>query len=361
MRRLALCCWLLGAVDHLAAQSVFPSEHVVIVTFDGVRWQELLAGASRELITGKAGGVADTQAVLRRFWRTTPAERREALFPFLWSMVAREGLLLGDSASGHGVRVTNGKRFSYPGYNELLSGAPDPRIASNEKIPNPNVTVLEWLNRQPGFQGRVAAFGSWDVLPSIVHAARSGVYTNGDGPPVREPRSEADRALNQLAAGLPPYWGTVRFDGVTMEGAIRHLKVERPRVLYVMLGDTDEWAHERRYDLYLDAAQRSDRFLRRLWDTLQAIPRYRGKTALLVATDHGRGAGDNWTDHGRDVPEADRIWVGILPASGRGGPRTIPPGSFTQSQVAATIAGLLGLEREFRAAQARAAPSLPLP
>jgi hypothetical protein len=40
------------------------------------------------------------------------------------------------------LAVTNGKKFSYPGYNEILTGSGDPRIDSNDKKPNRNVTVL---------------------------------------------------------------------------------------------------------------------------------------------------------------------------------------------------------------------------
>jgi hypothetical protein len=333
------------------------AEHVLVVTLDGLRWQELFGGAQRDLISKQAGGVADTAGLLRRFWRETAEARRKALMPFLWDVVAGRGRILGDSAAGSVVRVSNGKRFSYPGYNELLSGAPDDRIDSNGKIPNPNVTVLEWLNRRPAFRGKVAAFGSWDVLPFIVNSARSGIHTNGDGPPVSNPSTPVERALNDLAADLPPYWGTVRFDAVTMQGALHYLRTRQPRVLYVMLGDTDEWAHERRYDLYLDAAQRGDRFLRTLWETVQSRPGYRDRTALIVATDHGRGSGVDWTDHGREVPAAERIWMAVLQPSAVSRQASAVRGSYTQSQFAATIAGLLGLEREFRAANPRAAVS----
>jgi hypothetical protein len=335
------------------------ADNVLVVTLDGLRWQELFGGAQRELISKRAGGVPDTSALIRRFWRETVAARREALMPFLWGVVAGRGRILGDSAGGSVVRVSNGKRFSYPGYNELLSGAPDDRIDSNDKIPNPNLTVLEWLNRRGAFRGKVAAFGSWDVLPFIVNAPRSGIHTNGDGPPVSHPRTPVERALNDLAADLPPYWGTVRFDGVTMQGALHYLKTRRPGVLYVMLGDTDEWAHERRYDLYLDAAWRSDRFIRTLWETAQSLPGYRGRTALIVATDHGRGSGEDWTDHGREVPAAERIWMAVMTPKSVNGQRSTVNGTFTQAQFAATIAGLLGLEKEFRAANPKAAPALP--
>jgi len=333
-------------------------DKVLVVTLDGQRWQELFGGAQRELISNKAGGVGDTVGLIRRFWREDARERREALMPFFWTEVAQRGVILGDSAGGTTVRITNGKRFSYPGYNELLTGHADDRIDSNDKIPNPNVTVLEWLNRRPAFSGRVAAFGSWDVLPYIVNRERSGLYVNGGGPPVTNPSTAVERAMNDVAAGLPPYWGTVRFDGVTMQGALHYLKTRRPRVLYVMLGDTDEWAHERRYDLYLDAINRGDRFLRTLWETAQAMPGYRGRTALLIATDHGRGSGNDWTDHGRDVPAAERIWMAmLLPGAFSRQPSAVS-GSYTQAQFAATIAGLLRLEREFRAASPKAAPSI---
>ena len=123
-----------------------------------------------------------------------------------------------------------------------------------------------------------------------------------------------------------------------------------------MLGETDEWAHSRRYDLYLDAAQRNDRFIKRLWEEAQAMPEYANRTALVVATDHGRGdTGRDWTDHGRKVPAAERIWMAVMgpdrPASGIRSNVTV-----TQSQIAATVAALLG--QDYRSAQPKAAPPL---
>jgi arylsulfatase A-like enzyme len=128
-------------------------------------------------------------------------------------------------------------------------------------------------------------------------------------------------------------------------------------VLYVMLGETDEWAHEGRYDLYLDAAFRSDRFLARLWDTLQSLPRYANQTTLVVTTDHGRGAtATDWTDHGRKVPAAEATWMAAIgpgvPALGVRDAVTV-----TTSQIAATIAALVG--EDFRKAAPGAAPPLP--
>jgi hypothetical protein len=332
--------------------------NVFVVTMDGMRWQEVFGGMTTALLTRESGGVSEAAPVDKRFGGTTEAARRERLMPFFWSTIAKQGQIFGDPAGRSTARVTNGLRFSYPGYNELLAGFADPRIDSNDPKPNPNVTVLEWLNRRPGFEGRVAAFASWELLPFILNAQRSGVFCNGDGAPVSKPATERDRLLNEFADDLPPFWGSTRFDAPTGLGALEYLRTHRPRVLYVMLGETDEWAHGRRYDLYLDAAQRNDRFIRRLWEAAQAMPEYANKTALVVSTDHGRGdTPKDWTDHGEKVPAAERIWMAVI------GPQVPALGSrasvnVTQAQVAATIAALVG--EDYVKAQPKAAAPLPL-
>jgi phosphopentomutase len=171
------------------------------------------------------------------------------------------------------------------------------------------------------------------------------------------PLTERQRMMNELLPQLPLYWPDNTFDLVTMEYAREHLLRHKPRVLYIGLGETDEWGHGRRYDLYLDAAHKADRFLAELWQMLQKMPQYQGKTALLVTTDHGRGdTRVNWTDHGKDIPSAEFIWITVL------GPDTPPLGlredvETTQSQVAATVAHLLG--EDFSKASPKAAAPLP--
>jgi hypothetical protein len=357
--RLAVAC-LFVVVAAIAGAGRQPPAvaNVIVVTMDGMRWQEVFGGMSSGLLTRKGGGVADPAPLERRFGGATAEVRRERLMPFFWTTVAVKGQVFGDPSRGSVARVTNGLRFSYPGYNELLTGFPDARIDSNDKVPNPNVTVLEWLNRRPAFAGKVAAFASWELLPWILNEPRSGIPSNGEGAPISEPATDRERAINEIAGDLPPYWGATRLDAPTGFGALEYLRRHRPRVLYVMLGETDEWAHERRYDLYLDSAWRNDRCIRQLWEAAQALPEYAGRTALVLTTDHGRGnEAKNWTSHGRKIPAADRIWMAVM------GPGVQPLGlragaSVTQSQIAATIAALLG--EDYVAAQPKAAPPLDL-
>ncbi len=358
--RLSIACVLVAVATLVVSAQQPPAvTNLLLVTMDGMRWQEVFGGLQKELVTKEDGGVAEA-AVARlkeRFDAPTAEQRREKLMPFLWGTIGKQGQIFGDASRGSVARLTNGLRFSYPGYNEILAGFPDPRVDSNDRVFNPNVTVLEWLNKRPGFSGKVAAFASWELLPWILNQPRSGVPSNGDGPPIRQPKTDRDRLLNEISADLPPYWSESRFDAVTGIGALEYLRTHHPRVMYVMLGETDEWAHGRRYDLYLDAAQRNDRFIRTLWEAAQTIPQYGNRTALLVTTDHGRGdTGRDWTDHGQKVPAAERIWMAGL------GPSIAPLGSrgnvedVTQSQIAATVAALLG--EDYARAQPKAAPPL---
>ena len=353
---LSIVCTAASLATAVPAAAQPAAKHVVVITLDGRRWQEFFAGADRDYFKrdkNGSGGPAE-----QRFWRDTPAERRSALMPFVWTTIATQGQIVGDPAANSRAHLTNGLWFSYPGYSELLAGVADPRIDSNNKVPNPNVTVLEWLNARPGFAGRVAAFGSWDVLPFILNAERSKLPVGTSYTPSPNAQTPRERAINELATDLPRYWEYGPFDAPIVYAALEHLATKRPRVLYILLGETDEWAHEGRYDLYLDAALRADRFIERVWTTLQSMPDYAGQTALVITTDHGRGATTkDWMDHGRDVPAAERTWMAFL------GPGVAPMGirtgmTATTSQVAATIAALVG--EDFRQGVPQAAPAVPL-
>ncbi|MEX2152615.1 MAG: alkaline phosphatase family protein [Gemmatimonadaceae bacterium] len=336
------------------------TQNVILVVTDGLRWQEVFGGADTSLMFGEPRTVGgDTIALRRKFWRPTATERREAIMPFLWGTIAREGQIFGNRAAGSNVVVTNGLNFSYPGYHELLAGFVDPRIDRNDFGPNPNVTVFEWLNRQPGFGGRVAAFATWDVFADIFARRRSGVVVRaGWEPPYPSPRNAADSLLNQLYATTFRNWNNNAWDSFAHAAAMRYLTEHRPRVMFVGYGETDEWAHAGRYDRYLNAARTVDRYLSEIWSAVQAHPDYRGRTSLIVTTDHGRGRTlQDWSNHGRAVAGAEEMWLAVI------GPDTPALGErknasvVTQSQIAATVAALLGLD--YRRDLTRAGAAVP--
>ena len=323
------------------------TENVFIITFDGLRWQELYTGADPALIANKEY-VKDTTALKERFWADSGKERRQLLMPFFWSTIANEGQLYGNREFGNQVNCSNKMWFSYPGYSEILTGAADDeRINSNNKIDNPNVTVLEFINRQPAYKGKVAAFGSWDVFPYIINEKRSGIPVNGGYENVTGPSlTEREVLLNQLQDALPKFWGSVRMDGFTHYIALEYLKKRTPNVVFIGYGETDDFAHGGKYDEYLKSARQTDTFIKDLWSWTQSHPKYKGKTTFLITTDHGRGTDplDSWRSHGTEVNGTDQIWFAVIgpdtPARGE----IKEPGQYYQKQMAKTAAAFLGLD-----------------
>jgi hypothetical protein len=339
------------------------TKNVVLVMLDGLRWQEVFRGADSRLI-GKRGprmlGAAAQRTAQARelYWREDPVARREALMPFLWSVVATQGQIFGNRKLGSDSHVKNGMKFSYPGYNETLTGAPDDkRIHSNRSIPNPNVTVLEWLNQKPDYHGRVAAFGAWQVFESIFNEQRCGFVVNTAYEPLHDvPLTPELALLNTLREKMPRVWADEAFDALPFYTAVEYLKVKKPRVLFVGLGETDDWAHMGAYPEYLNSAHRDDAYLSELWNLLQSMPEYKDQTTLIVLSDHGRGSGWFWKLHAWPVPHSGETWMAFL------GPDTPALGerqavhAVTESEVASTVAEFLG--ENYNAEVARAGPPI---
>jgi hypothetical protein len=228
----------------------------------------------------------------------------------------------------------------------MLGGFPDHRIDSNDKRLNPNPNVLEWIATQPGFEGRVAAFTSWDVFPFILNEPRAGIPVNAGWEEVDNlPATPRLALLNDLIRTSRRESEGVRDDELTFFAALEYLEQAQPRVLYISLDGTDTDAHSRRYDRYLRSARLADEYLRMLWKKLQSMESYAGKTTLLVSSDHGRGdPPDDWRGHGEDVIGSHLMWLAAMgPGTEALGERS-ETSPLTQSQIAATVAALLGLE-----------------
>lgn len=318
--------------------SASPAEpKVVLVTFDGARWEEVFRGADPAFVETLVH--PDLREGAQAAY-VAPENRPAALMPFLHTVIARDGVLLGDRDRGECAKTLNDMWFSYPGYSELLAGKPNADIKENDPILNKDVTVLEWANRSPVLAGKVDMVGTWTLFPFIVNAERSGVPVNA------------------------AFEGKHPTDVLTARAGLQLLQQKKPRLLYIAFGDTDEYAHLGDYHAYLAALERGDEYLRQIWEILQADPFYRGQTTLIVTTDHGRG-GDavRWKDHsspryhalwpdyqpeynGIGVPGADDIWIAAMgPAVDRGKAQGYDDSRCArQAQVAKSVVVALGAE-----------------
>lgn len=266
--------------------------------------------------------------------------------PFMWKTIASQGQLYGNRKLGNKVDCSNSMWFSYPGYNEILTGfADDERITSNSKINNPNVTVLEYLNKRQEYKGKVAAFGSWDVFPFIINRERSGIPVNAGFEKAGENASEIEQFLNKIQDEIRGPWGSVRLDVFTHHFAMEELKKNKPNVLFISYGETDDYAHDGDYDQYLQSARQTDAYISEVWDFIQSDLQYKDKTTLIITTDHGRGTNpkSTWKSHGKSIPDAGEIWVALIgpdtPALGE----VKEKGQLYQNQVARTLSNALGV------------------
>jgi len=328
------------------------TRNVVLIVSDGLRWQEVFSGADPSLLDEKHGGIwADRDRLRHEFWNDDAAERRKMLLPFLWGVVAKQGQIFGNQNKGSIARVTNGLAFSYPGYNEMLTGRPDPRIDSNEFGPNPNTTVFEWINQFPEFRGQVAVYGTWEVFKNIFNEPRSQlVMQAGWDLPEKGSLTPRQQLLNDLYRTTTRLDDEDVWDSFLQVPLLDYVKTAHPRLLFVGYGETDNWAHSGRYDLVLESARQFDEFTRQLWETMQAMPEYHDQTTFIITTDHGRGSGlEEWKEHGVEEKGSENIWIAVLgPDSSALGERENTT-MVTQSQIAATVAALLGKDfhREF--------------
>ena len=335
------------------------TKNVILVISDGVRWQEIFTGADPTLLNDKAGGSwTPIPELKQKYWSEDEKTRRKLLFPFLWGTVAVKGQLFGNQQAGSVAHVTNPMWFSYPGYNEMSSGVADPKIDSNEYGPNPNITVFEWLNTTPDFKGTVEIFGTWQAFADIFNGKRSHLPIRAGATLVdTSDTSPRGRLLTELYQTTTRLEGADPFDSFLHVSLRDHLKTHHPRILFVGYGDTDTWQHVGRYDAFLETAHNFDAFVGDLWKQIQSIPEYKDSTTLIISADHGRGSGlIEWKDHGVEEKGSQNIWIAVMgpdtPALGER--HNVAP--VTQSQIAATIAALVG--QDFRAFKPAAAPSL---
>jgi hypothetical protein len=330
-------------VVSIKAQQV---ENIIIITTDGFRWQEVFKGMDSAIANNSKFHQGDSSYIFEKYWGNNENERRKKLMPFFWNTIVNHGQIYGNRKLDNKVNNANPHWFSYPGYSEIMTGFADSTIDSNEFPPNPHVTVLEFLNQQPKFKNKVAAFGAWDAFDRILNQQRSGlpVFSAFDTIGGKNPDANEKLINRMMQDSYRPFGNEECLDVFTHYAAMEYLKTKKPKILYISYGETDEWAHHGYYRSYLDAAHLVDKWIKEIWTYVQSDPQYKNKTAIFITTDHGRGDinKDEWTSHGSSIADAYEIWFAAM------GPNISPSGEqknnvqLFQDQFAQTIAKLLG-------------------
>jgi hypothetical protein len=292
-----------------ATRSSGRTRNVVIVTIDGVRWQEVFGGVDAE--RGRAAGLSECEIV------------DGDLTPNLHRHFAARGVVLG--APGYGEMVASGPNFvSLPGYEEIFTGRAS-SCTSNYCDQIRESTVVDELRDQLQLPAeQIAVITSWQTIERAAAAEERdfAISTGRHGGATRDLVGTGARAARILdeAAGADAYpgWLDYRPDRYTAPLALDYLVTRRPRFLFIGLGDTDEYAHRHNYAGYVDALRTADAFVGELMTTLATLGDYGADTTVIVTTDHGRAA--SFSGHGGDAPESARVWMfaagGAVPALG---------------------------------------------
>jgi len=339
------------------AQSPAVPRNIFIITTDGLRWQEVFTGADSALLHNPSH-VRDTSILAQQYWDTTGGLRRQKLMPFFWNVIAKKGQLYGNRLLNSKVDVANFYKISYPGYNEIFTGYADNRFLPNIPVANSNTNILEFLNQQKEYAGKVVAFGSWTIFPYILNENRSKFPVNSGYENLDESDS-TNTLINKLQEGVASKNNT-RHDDLTYAGAKEYIEQNHPKVAFIGFGETDHFAHQGKYDMYLQRANDVDRMIAELWYYVQTDPFYKNNTLFIITTDHGRGSKPStWWTHSFLTKGSGEAWLAVL------GPDIAPMGEMKdspkiyQKQIAATVAMLL--DEHFEANHPVAKPiSLPI-
>lgn len=320
------------------------TKNVILISIDGYRWQEVFRGADSTLLAQKKYHNQSSATLHKKYWAATPEDRRKKLMPFFWGTIAKEGQLYGNRDLGNKVDVKNKYWFSYPGRSETICGYADDAINSNSYPDNPNENVLEFVNKQNGYKGKVATIAGWDAVAKIVNRDRNHMplinpYEDVEGSHL----TEAQKLANETQHYMPLYFGkSIRFDVSTYAIAKSYISANHPKLIYIDFVDPDDFGHAGKYDFYLDAGHSLDAMIKNIWEMIQADPFYRNNTTIMICPDHGRGVGDRWVNHGSETPHSGETWMAIIgpdtPAKGE----IKTQGQIYQDQFAQTIAHLLG-------------------
>ena len=299
-----------AALPVLAATREPRTENVILVTIDGVRWQEIFDGLEDSR--------ADGAGLPRGETRTA-----EGLTPNLHRLFFEGGTVLGDPRLGETVVASGPKYYSLPSYVEIMTGAVS-GCSGNDCQPVVPWTIAAEIGHR-GPDSRSAVFSSWGVISRAVPSDERIVR-------------ELGRRANEEQPAYPGH-GDYRPDRATAAAAIDHLVHKRPRMLWVALGDTDEWAHRNDYRGYVDALRFADSVVGEICAHLAEMGSYGERTAVFVTADHGRDAG--FVDHGG--PDSAAVWLlaraSTIPAQGA---RGLLKKRYLRD-VAPTIAELYGL------------------
>ena len=183
--------------------------------------------------------------------------------------------------------------------------------------------------------------GAWTPIEEFSDSSCGGVFNNHSVLPTvfEYYRKGLDRPLDDCVYVIkelcswkgsldpdygPEFWPTYHTVGSSdtdvWQEARRILETQSPGFMLLYLADVDLRGHDGDWEEYVRAVATADEIVGELWELVQWLPDYSGKTTLFVTNDHGRHTHD-FQNHGDDCegcrtiqllavgPDIKRGWV----------------------------------------------------
>jgi hypothetical protein len=304
---------------------------VIIVAIDGVRTREVFDGVDVDLAARQ--GLSETGDAA-------------ALMPNLHRLARTRGALLGGPRDCDSIRASGPNFVSLPGYREILTGHLS-ECQKNECPPLERDTLADDFRAVSRSAREVAVISSWEGIEGAASKRPESIVAScgrRGGHNLEALRADAaSDALFREGEDAAPAPGKDDFrpDTLTAKIALGYLVREKPRFLFIGLGESDEYGHADDYGGYLGSLRAADRVLGAIDEILEKTGAWRHDALVFVTTDHGRG--EDFRFHGGDVPESGRVW--LLALGARITRPGFPPAWQTHhlADIAPTIRVLTGL------------------
>lgn len=261
--------------------------NVIYITLDGTRWQDIYVDRSH--------------------------------FPKLWGKYAKQLTFYGMPNSSNTMEAAS-TPVSLPSYQTQLSGKVQPHCEENDCGRIKVETFPEYLISSGELKkSDVVTFASWNKINLAVEHIPGASTTFIGNFPVTDPDThQADEVMAKINAQqaidhpeLDPEDGPERFDKYTIAQALHYYEKYQPRFMWISLVDADEAGHANDKKAYHNALSLYDNAFDQLFTTLKTMNRDKN-TLVIVTTDHGRGTGKNWVEHGAQMPESKPTWAFVM-------------------------------------------------
>jgi hypothetical protein len=286
--------------------------HVIYITLDGVRWQDIYNDHSN--------------------------------LPIFWKKYSKMTELYGEPGSKQTMETAS-IPISLPSYQSQMTGTVT-SCRENDCGSLHVDTFPEMLIKKAGFKkADVASISSWEVTDNAFEQHLGTAFSNHGTRPMHDPETfEIDaemKAMNIAQSAAYPGDDT-RPDKYTLEQALHYFKKFQPKFLWISFGDADDFAHDSKKNKYRQTLAFYDGAVDKIMAMVKTLNLQR-ETMIIITTDHGRGNGKNWIDHDETLPESKQSWAFVINGKLSGGIKNGEITRFSTLSIRPTVEKVFGI------------------